>query len=145
MPKYTTEVAHRLGKEEALARLKAVTEQARNYSDLKGTRELLDQAKENLRSHFAVVGTTERFNETLVLLKRRLGWNKEIVSYPRNATAGRPASASLPPETIRAIRLRNELDFELWEFASQLMDEMIETDSEAFSGELESYSAVRST
>src|SRR5690349_10280069 len=36
MPRYTAAVAHGLGKAEALARLKAVAEQARTVSDLKG-------------------------------------------------------------------------------------------------------------
>ena len=37
MPRYRTEVAHSLGRDEAVARLKAVAERARGFSDLKGT------------------------------------------------------------------------------------------------------------
>ncbi|MEA2563606.1 MAG: hypothetical protein QOH06_5110 [Acidobacteriota bacterium] len=86
---------------------------------------MLDTAKENLRRHFAVAGTIERLDETLVLLKRRLGWHRSVVSYARNVNPARPALASLPRETIAAIRKRNELDLELWHYASQLMDEAI--------------------
>jgi Putative polyhydroxyalkanoic acid system protein (PHA_gran_rgn)/Sulfotransferase family len=86
------------------------------------TEAMLETAKENLR-RFAVAGTIERLDDTLGLLTRRLGWQGPVVSYPRNVNPDRPASASLPRATIAAVRRRNELDFELWRFASELMDE----------------------
>jgi hypothetical protein len=87
------------------------------------TRAMLDQARENLRRHFSVVGTTERFDEMLPLLKRKFDWSRDVVSYPRNVNAERPRS--LPQPAIDAIRKRNELDFELWEYAGQLLDQSI--------------------
>jgi hypothetical protein len=83
---------------------------------------LLDAAKENLR-RFAVAGTIERLDDMLPLLQRRLGWQRPVAWYPRNVNPDRPAASSLPRATIAAIRRRNELDFELWRYASQLMDE----------------------
>ncbi len=102
-------------------------------------RAMLEQAKEHLRRHFSVVGTTERFDESLLLLKRKLGWNKEIISYPRNVNTARPETRSLSPKTIEAIRKRNELDLELWEYASQLLDEAILAEGSGFRDELERY------
>jgi hypothetical protein len=89
------------------------------------TEAMLQQAKENLRHRFAVAGTIERLDETIRLLKRRLGWQGPIVCHPRNVNPERPAAASLPPATIAAIRRWNELDFELWRYASELMDEAL--------------------
>jgi hypothetical protein len=106
------------------------------------TNETLRAAKENLRRHFAVVGTTERFDETLVLLKRKLGWQREIISYPRNVNASRMPTASLSPEVIAAIRQRNELDFELWQYATRLLDEAVATEGASFQTELESYQSL---
>jgi len=83
---------------------------------------MLDAAKENLR-RFAVAGTIERLDEMLPLLRRRLGWQRPADCCPRNVNPDRPAASALPPATIAAIRKRNELDFELWRYASQLMDE----------------------
>jgi hypothetical protein len=83
---------------------------------------MLHRAKENLR-RFAVAGTIERLDEMLLLLQRRLGWQRPVVAYPRNVNPDRPATSSLPRATIEAIRERNELDFELWRYASRLMDE----------------------
>ncbi|MEA2600142.1 MAG: hypothetical protein QOF89_1134 [Acidobacteriota bacterium] len=85
---------------------------------------MLRTAQENLR-RFVVAGTIERLDEMLPLLQRSLGWQGPLVCHPRNVNAERPASASLPRQTIEAIRQRNELDFELWRYASQLMDEAI--------------------
>jgi hypothetical protein len=83
---------------------------------------MLDAAKENLR-RFAVAGTIERLDETLALLQRTLGWRGPVAAYPRNVNPERPAASALPRATIAAIRRRNELDEELWRYASELMDE----------------------
>jgi hypothetical protein len=91
---------------------------------------MLRTAKENLR-RFAVAGTIERLDEMLLLLWRRLGWNRSVVCYPRNVNPERPTASSLPRATIEAIRKRNELDFELWRYASQLMDEAIGAEGDA--------------
>ena len=87
------------------------------------TREMLDLARENLRRHFDVVGTTERMDETLAQLKVKLGWNREIDSYPRNVNAARPSASVLTREAVEAVRARNELDYELWRYASELLDQ----------------------
>jgi len=89
------------------------------------TRATLDLARENLRRHFDVVGTTERMDETLAQLNVKLGWNREVVSIPRNVNTERPKSSLLTPEAVDAIRARNELDYELWRYASELLDESI--------------------
>ncbi|HEV7905167.1 MAG TPA: sulfotransferase family 2 domain-containing protein, partial [Pyrinomonadaceae bacterium] len=107
------------------------------------THETLRAAKENLRRHFSVVGTVERFDETLVLLKRRLGWTREIISYPRNVNAARQPTASLSPEVLAAVLKRNELDFELWQYAAQLLDEAIAGEGAEFYAELERYNSLR--
>jgi hypothetical protein len=101
------------------------------------TRATLDAARENLRRHFAVAGTTERMEETLALLNLKLGWSRDVVSYPRNVNAARPASAALPREAVEAVRARNELDFELWRYASELMDGAVAAGGRRFHDELE--------
>jgi hypothetical protein len=99
------------------------------------TRETLNIARDHLRRHFAVVGTTERFNATLAMLNLRLGWNRSVASYPRNVNPERLAADELPREALDAVRERNELDYDLWQFASQLLDEAI-ADEPRFRGQL---------
>lgn len=86
------------------------------------TQAMLDLARENLRSHFDVVGTTERMDDTMARLNVKLGWNREVVSYPRNVNSERPKSSWLTLEAVEAIRARNEFDYELWRYASELLD-----------------------
>jgi hypothetical protein len=84
---------------------------------------MLDLAKEHLRRDFAVAGVVERFDDTLELLRKRLGWNRGTLSYPRNVNESRPAAESLPRETVEAILARNQLDLALWQFVSERMNE----------------------
>ena len=84
----------------------------------------LAQAKENLSKHFAVVGLAERFDETLVLLQRRLGW--KVRSFTNsNVTRGRPARAAHNEEEIAAIRSANVLDLDLYAWARARFEETI--------------------
>lgn len=103
------------------------------------TEATLEAAKENLRRHFAVVGVTERFDETLVLLDRRLGWTREVASYPRNVNPARRPTDSLPRSVVDAIRARNGLDAELHRFAGEWMDEAIAAEGPGFRHDLARY------
>ena len=44
------------------------------------TAEILEKAKQNLAKYFSVVGLTERFEESLALMKLRFGWKLDTVS-----------------------------------------------------------------
>ena len=95
---------------------------------------VLERAKRNLRG-FAFVGLTERFDESLVALKRRLGW--EYVLYlPALVNRDRPALAALPPAAVAAIEAHNEHDRALYEYAERLLDDEIAAGGEAFAAEL---------
>lgn len=91
--------------------------------DPESTAALLEAAKEHLVRDFAVAGVVERFDDTLALLRRRLGWNRGTLSYPRNVNDSRPAAESLPPAAVDAILAHNQLDLALWQFVSRRMDE----------------------
>lgn len=99
---------------------------------------LLEKAKENLRQHFSVVGVTERFNETLILLKRTFGWEQKICYYPELVNTNRPAITLLPQKTIDLILSRNEWDFELYQFAQEILEESISLQDSSFDDEVES-------
>ncbi|MGF9947290.1 sulfotransferase family 2 domain-containing protein, partial [Priestia megaterium] len=75
----------------------------------------LEKAKENLKT-FKVVGITEMFNESLLLLKDKLGWN-DIAYKRKNVTKSRPLLQEVPTEIIKKIKKNNQLDIELYEFA----------------------------
>lgn len=84
------------------------------------TFEMLERAKRNVEEHFAFVGFTERFDESLVLLGRVFGW-KHLYYVAANVTpqaSKEPVSA----RTRRAIEDLNALDAELYAWAQQRFD-----------------------
>ena len=88
------------------------------------TAEILAKAKENLR-YFSVVGITERFEESLALMKLRFGWKLESYSS-FNVTRTRPKKRDLPQSTLDLITERNRFDIELYECAAKLFEEAID-------------------
>jgi hypothetical protein len=100
------------------------------------TKRMLEQAKDNLRRRFSVVGVTERFDETLVVLKRAFGWTKDLLYYPKNAGPNSLSVGALAPATRDALLGWNELDLELYAFANRLLDERIAAQGDDFRDEL---------
>lgn len=82
-------------------------------------RDLLDTAKSNIEQHFAVVGLTERFDESLVLMAIELGWNWTPYYLNRNVTQDKPVAKQIDPAALKVIEKANPLDFELYEWAVQ--------------------------
>jgi len=103
------------------------------------TRAMLKQAKDNLRKHFAVVGLTERFDETLVLLKHAFSWNRDVFYYPMNTNPGRSAMTREPRGTIDAILAHNAFDYELYQFAVELMESAVSRYGAAFQEQVEEF------
>ena len=79
-------------------------------------------AKENLVKSFSVVGISERFEESLVLMATTFDW--EIPFYKNcKVSKTRPQIGS---GTVEMIRDHNRLDVELYEFAKGLFEESLQ-------------------
>jgi hypothetical protein len=86
---------------------------------------MLDAAKENLSASMVTFGLTERFDESLELLKEAFGW-PGIPSYGRERVTRRyPPAEQTPIPTLEAIRRFNMLDIELYEFGRRLFEERL--------------------
>jgi hypothetical protein len=82
------------------------------------TAEICETAKENLR-HFSVVGLSERFEESLALMKLRFGWKlKRYSSF--NVTRTRPSKVDVPRSTLDLIAEKNSFDIALYECAAKV-------------------------
>ena len=99
---------------------------------------MLERAKANLRKHFPIVGLTERFDETLVLLKRAFGW-KHIYNFPRQVNRDRPNKESISPDTLNLIAKYNELDIQLYKYAEGMLDKLISDQGPDFEKELNTF------
>jgi hypothetical protein len=95
-------------------------------------------AIQNLENHFAVVGLSERFDESVLLLKREFGW-KNIFYVKRNVTKDRPTKQQVPREVIELIEKQNFLDVQLYEYARQRFEEAIKEQGRNFESELRSF------
>jgi hypothetical protein len=81
-------------------------------------RSALEQAKEHLSGSFSVVGISENFQESLLLMATKFGW--EIPYYQnRKVAKTRP---TIEPELTKTIREYNSLDCELYDFGKELFE-----------------------
>jgi hypothetical protein len=104
-------------------------------------RESLEEAKTVLREAFAVVGTTERFDETILVVQRILGLAAPV--YVReNVGPGRRGPIDV--ETRRAIETRNALDVELYASANDLLDAQIRRLGPRFQRDLRRFRRINS-
>jgi hypothetical protein len=87
-------------------------------------RKSLEMAKENLKNHFVVVGLTNRFDETLLLLQKALGW-QNIVYAKRNVTRNRPGLEAVSDGDLAAMKQVSEFDAELFKYVTQTFDEKL--------------------
>jgi Sulfotransferase family len=97
----------------------------------------LEEAKHNLETSL-VVGLTERFEETFVLLRRALGLRMPFY-ITRNVSPPYEVSA----RALELARERNELDFELYRFARELFATQLSRQDRSFSLEVSAYRALR--
>lgn len=88
------------------------------------TPELLEVAKQNLRN-FLVVGVTERFDESILVLTHALGLEKVLYSHSSD-NSYKPKIEDVDSWDIEKIQHSNELDNSLYQYANELLDEKIQ-------------------
>jgi hypothetical protein len=92
---------------------------------------MLSQAKQNIVDCFSVCGITERFDETLVLLRRALAWEwRSLYHTPENATRRRPQRIDVRRPWIETVERQNSLDVELYDFARRRLERLFGQDAE---------------
>jgi hypothetical protein len=91
------------------------------------TDEMLAAAKEHVETNFSLVGFTERFDESLLLLGRVFGWSR-LHYVPVNVAGGRRPRESIPASTVELIRRQNRLDVQLFGWATERFDATIAAD-----------------
>ena len=100
--------------------------------------ETLEKAKRNLREDIAVAGLTERFDESVMLIHKVLGWPVPLY-VKKNVSGRRSKKEAASPKTLEVIRRFNTLDTELYNYAQGLLDEQIERLGPSFQRELEEF------
>ncbi|BAZ45773.1 hypothetical protein NIES4102_27990 [Chondrocystis sp. NIES-4102] len=108
------------------------------------TRETLELAKNNLKSNYAVVGTVEEFDKTLILLKKTFGW-QNIYYEVKNKNKQRLSKDSIPQTTLDLIRDKNQFDLELYDYANELLHGLIEDQGYLFAQQVEDFKNINSS
>ncbi len=90
---------------------------------------VLEMAKQNLTRSFRVVGLSERFHDSLLLMIAAFGWKVPFYEN-RKVAKNRPA---VEPGVIDAIGEHNRFDIELYDFAKKLFEEGLRRNADAIS------------
>jgi DNA repair exonuclease SbcCD ATPase subunit len=107
------------------------------------TDEMLEQAKRNLHDELVFFGLTERFDESLVLAKRRLGLRSILYRSSGRVNPARPRGDEIPAELRRAAERCNRYDIELYRYAKELFPEQLEPRDLEFEVELAALRAAK--
>jgi hypothetical protein len=103
-----------------------------------GDERLLDIAKENLTKSFSVVGISERFEESLMLIAKTFDW--EVPFYEnRKVSKVRP---QVEPSAVEMIKEHNQLDLELYEFGKSLFEASLTRNESAVRDGLAAFRAL---
>jgi hypothetical protein len=102
------------------------------------TSDLFEQAKENLDQRFSVIGITEQFDITLLLLRQIFNW--QDINYVRhNVTKATPLERILTPEERETILAFNQWDIPLYEYACARFEERVAALGPKFSRQLKTF------
>ncbi len=117
------------------------------------TDEMLEQAKESLREGFVFFGLSERFDESLVLARRRLGLDtilsrsarKRRLSHKASGriNTGRPRGDDVPEALVRSAERANRYDLDLYRHAVELFDSAPEREELDFKVEFAALQAAK--
>lgn len=91
----------------------------------------LEVAVENLKTQFILVGLQERFDESVILLKRKLGWKLPLY-VKANVSKARSRANPLNESDRRLIEQHNILDIQLYHAAEQLFREQMAAEGVGF-------------
>jgi hypothetical protein len=84
----------------------------------------LIEAKDHLKKHFLAVGISERFDDSLRIIKKELSL-KNLNYKSINVTPNRPRKEELPPQIIKRIEKNVKLDIELYKYSLEMFEEKI--------------------
>jgi hypothetical protein len=91
----------------------------------------LDAALGNLMRGVRVFGIAERFDESLVLMQRAVGW-RNIYHRDLNVTRDRPRLRDVSPVAVRRIERENALDLELYARARLAFAAIVDRQDDSF-------------
>lgn len=93
-----------------------------------------ERAELNLQKHFPVVGVLERFDESLMLMRRALGW--QLPFYVRQNVTERGAKPHLSTEDLQTAQSQNKFDLAIYEKSLRRLDQTVTDSGDEFASSL---------
>jgi len=88
--------------------------------------DLLEEAKNNINQYFSVIGIQEKFDESLLMMKKKMSW-KNCYYVKQNVSNMRFDKHEISDNYYHEIAQFNELDMKLYEFVkTKIEQDMIE-------------------
>lgn len=84
----------------------------------------LEQAIDNIEKHFPIIGLTERFDESLLMIKRRYNW-KSIHYHPVNVRPSWQKKEPLTKEIRQKIEEKVTVDLALYEYVCKRFENQV--------------------
>lgn len=100
----------------------------------------LDQARRHVQTHFSVVGLQERFDESLILMRRRLGWGLPL--YVKENVTRRSNKPNVDAADLELIHQQNQLDLTLYAEVTRELEHAVATAGMSFRIELIAFRAL---
>lgn len=101
--------------------------------------EMLNTAKQHIDKEFSFVGIVEKFDESVVLLKKVLGW-KNAYYLKRNTSSQHHTYQSnhfkFTDELVEKLQEKNQLDLELYQFAKERFERYVNSLGDNFTKEV---------
>jgi hypothetical protein len=92
----------------------------------------------NINGHFLILGITERFDESVLVMAHLLGWKKPPYYFRENSSKIRKNLSQISNSDIETIGRYNKFDDKLYEYANKLLDDHIKNIPD-FSANLSAY------
>lgn len=90
------------------------------------TEDILEVAKRNIDKDFLIVGLSEKFDESLLLMKKFLNWRHLPLYVRKNVTKNRPETNTFNSQDLNLIREYNSFDVQLYSYAAKKFEEKLE-------------------
>ena len=90
------------------------------------TEDILEIAKRNIDKDFLIVGLSEKFDESLLLMKKFLNWRHLPLYVRKNVTKNRPETNTFNSQDLNLIREYNSFDVQLYSYAAKKFEDKVE-------------------
>jgi len=104
----------------------------------------LELAVNNINRYFGIVGITERYDETLLLTKRRYGWSNIFYIHRNVGSDSINKDVGARTYTQELFKEANALDNSLYEYVNKQLSELLDKQPADYFSELKQFQHINS-